>query len=75
MSLLLIGFWAKHGPTPEFSLGSNSVKILSETEHIIEDKFSIVHYNVQNNAYKLDLIESELRNFDVICITGIWLDG
>ena len=55
------------GPTSESSVGSNSV--LSETEHIIEDKSSIVHYNVQNIANKLDLIESELRNFAVICLT------
>ena len=42
---------------------------------LIEDKFSIVHYNVQSIANKLDLIESELRSFDVICITESWLDG
>ena len=74
MSLLLIGGIERNpGPTSESSAGSNSV--LSETEHIIEDKFSIVHYNVQSIANKLDVIESEFRSFDVICITESWLDG
>ena len=54
MSLLLIGGIERNpGPTSEFSAGSNS--FLSETEHIMEDKLSIVHYNVQRIANKLDL--------------------
>ena len=74
MSLLLIGGIERNpGPSSESSVDSNSD--LSATEHIIEDKFSIVHYNVQSIANKLDLIESELRSFDIICITETWLDG
>ena len=34
-----------------------------------------MHYNVQSIANKMDLIQSELCNFDVICITESWLDG
>ena len=49
--------------------------LLSATEHIIEDKFSIEHFNVQSIANKMDLIQSELCNFDVICKTESWLDG
>ena len=49
-------------------------KILNATEHIIEVKFSIVHYNVQSIANKMDLIRTELCDFDVICITESWLD-
>ena len=48
--------------------------LLHRTKRIIEDKFSIVHYNVQSIANKMDSIKSELCNFDVICITEIWLD-
>ena len=33
-----------------------------------------MHYNVQSIANKMDLIQSELCNFDVICITESWLD-
>lgn len=73
MSLLLIaGIERNPGPASQFSdtsFSSSSVK-----EQIIEDKFSIVHYNVQSLANKIDLIESELRNFDVICISETWLD-
>ena len=74
MSLLLIGGIERNpGPLSESSVDSNSD--LSATEHIIEDKFSIVHYNVQSIANKLDLIESELHSFNIICITETWLDG
>ena len=56
MSLLIIGGIERNpGPSSESSVDSNSD--LSATEPIIEDKFSIVHYNVQSIANKLDLIE------------------
>ena len=74
MSLLLIG-GIERNPGPTSESFADSISVLSETERIIEDKFSIVHYNVQSIANKLDLIESELRSFDVICITESWLDG
>ena len=74
MSLLLMaGVERNPGPQPEPSTDSNP--ILSETSQIIKDKFSIVHYNVQSIANKLDLIESELRSFDVICISETWIDA
>ena len=74
--LLIAGIERNPGPLSESSESSaNSNSNLSVTEHIIEDKFSIVYYNVQSIANKLDLIESELRMFDVICITETWLDG
>ena len=34
----------------------------------------MVHYNIQSIANKLDLIETELRHYDVICLTKTWLD-
>ena len=43
-----------------------------ETSDIIRNNFSIVHYNVQSAARKIDLLESELSNFDVISITETW---
>ena len=43
-----------------------------ETSDIIRNNFFIVHYNVQSAARKIDLLESELSNFDVISITGTW---
>ena len=73
LSLLFIG-GIERNPGPSSSYSKDSISILSATEHIIEDKFSIVHYNVQSIAYKMDVIQSELCNFDVICITESWLD-
>ena len=74
LSLLFIG-GIERNPGPSTSSSEDSISLLSATEHIIEDKFSIVHYNVQSIANKIDLMQSELCNFDVICITESWLDG
>ena len=76
LSLLLIsGIERNPGPVSHDSVGSASSLIDDENEKIIQDKFSIVHYNVQSIANKIDIIESELRNFDVICISETWLDA
>ena len=74
LSLLLIsGIKRNPGPVSHDSVGSASSLI--DDEKIIQDKFSIVHYNVQSTANKIDIIESELRNFDVIGISETWLDA
>ena len=54
--------------TPDTSLVTNS------DEEIIRSKFSMVHYNIQSLANKIDIIESELKDFDIICLTETWLD-
>ena len=46
--------------------------ITNETSDIIKHNFSIVHYNVQSAVHKIDLLETELSNFDVISITETW---
>ena len=74
MSMLLIaGFKRNPGPLSDSSV-SSSDSIISTEEQAIKDKFSIVHYIVQSILNKLDLIETELRHFDVISITESWLD-
>ena len=40
----------------------------------MENKLSIVHYNNQSFTNKKDILETELSNFDVICLTKTWLD-
>lgn len=42
-------------------------------ESLILNYFSLVHYNVQSILSKVDLIGSELRNFNIICLTETWL--
>ena len=39
----------------------------------IDKFFSFVHYNVQSALPKIDLLSSELSNFDVISLTETWL--
>ena len=70
--LLLSGIERNPGPFSNDSVSSVST---IQDEYIIKDKFSIVHYNVQSISNKIDLLESELMNFDVICITETWLDN
>ena len=59
LSLLFI-CGIERNPGPSSSSSEDSISLLSAIEHIIEDKFSIVHYNVQSIANKIDLIQSEL---------------
>lgn len=74
MSLLLIaGIERNPGPSTVYS-SSSTASSSTFDETVFRENFSIVHYNVQSILNKLDLIESELRNFDVICITETWLD-
>ena len=40
----------------------------------LQGNLSMVHYNVQSLANKVDLIESELTNFDIISLTETWLN-
>ena len=42
-----------------------------EISDIIAKNFSVVHYNVQSALYKIDFLESELANFDLISITEL----
>ena len=74
MSFLFIsGIERNPGPASNNSFDSSSTSFTPD-EKVIESKFSVVHYNIQSIANKLDLIETELRHFDVICLTETWLD-
>ena len=69
MATLLIGFIERNpGPLLDDSSASSSVGSTLEDKSI-KHKFSVVHYTIQSISNKVDLIESELRNFDVICLT------
>ena len=42
--------------------------ILNQNHHL-----SFVHYNVQSLLPKIDLLQAELHNFDIIALTETWL--
>ena len=74
MSALLIGgILSIPGPRLDDSSSSLSASATFEKSSI-KSKFSIVHYNSQSINNKVDLTDSELRNFDAICPTETWLD-
>ena len=55
------------GPDIDISLSSaNSSSVTDPEKEIIKSKFSVVHYNVQSLVNKVELIEGELHDFDVI---------
>ena len=66
------------GPTlsasnDSFSSSSSNISscildTINQTHHL-----SFIHYNVQSLMPKLDLIQTELHNFDVIALTETWL--
>ncbi|MEW8546861.1 MAG: endonuclease/exonuclease/phosphatase family protein, partial [Candidatus Thiodiazotropha sp.] len=72
--LLLAGIEPNPGPISEASINSSNLSLSFDDINMIKDKFSIVHYNIQSIVNKLDIIESELCNFDIICLTETWLD-
>ncbi|MEW8544644.1 MAG: endonuclease/exonuclease/phosphatase family protein, partial [Candidatus Thiodiazotropha sp.] len=75
MSLLLIaGIEPNPGPISENSVSSSTLSVSSDDMDMIKEKFSVVHYNIQSISSKLDIIESEFCNFDIICLTETWLD-
>ena len=41
----------------------------SVDDSLISSYFSVVHYNIQSILNQVDLISSELRNFNIICLT------
>ena len=56
LSLLFIGGIERISGLSSSS-SDDSISIVFATEHIIVDKYSIVHYNVQSIANKMDLIQ------------------
>ncbi|MES9994358.1 MAG: reverse transcriptase family protein [Candidatus Thiodiazotropha sp.] len=73
--LLLAGVEPNPGPISEASTSSSNLSLDLNDIDMIKDKFSVVHYNVQSISNKIDILESELSNFDIICLTETWLDG
>ncbi|MCG8048051.1 MAG: hypothetical protein N0E48_20935, partial [Candidatus Thiodiazotropha endolucinida] len=59
------------------NLNNDSVVSSQASDNIeaaITNNFSIVHYNVQSILNKVDLLGTELKNFDIICLTETWLN-
>ena len=67
--LLLCSGDIELNPCPSTSLVDSE----SLDESLILNYFSVVHYNIQSISNKVDLIGSELRNFNIICLTETWL--
>ena len=55
------------------SHNSSSYSLTSMCTHL-SHHLSIVHHNVQSILKKIDLLQSELYNFDIIALTETWLN-
>lgn len=62
------------GPDPDLSLSTTGLSC-SQNLTEISNNFSVVHYNIQSLINKVDILESELNDFNVICLTETWLDA
>ena len=60
-------------PGPRSDSDSLLSDITNETSDIIKHIFSIVYYNVQSAVHKIDLLETEFSNFDVISLRKLGL--
>ena len=61
-------------PGPESDSETDGSGMSDEMSGIIAKNFSVVHYNVQSALHKIDFLESELANFDLISITETWFN-
>ena len=67
---LSVGVEKNPGPTSENRHESNK----SFQFPPLQGNLSMVHYNVQSFANKIDIIEPELTDFDIISLTETWLN-
>ncbi|MEW8548237.1 MAG: endonuclease/exonuclease/phosphatase family protein, partial [Candidatus Thiodiazotropha sp.] len=78
LSLLLLKSGdVESNPGPVFSESSSSHSSSSSdsfSDPILQEHFSVVHYNIQSLSHKVEILESELRHFDVVCLSETWLD-
>lgn len=61
-------------PSIDYSSGSSITDSASElSSALFQNYLSLVHYNVQSLLPKIDIIETELTNYDLLCFTETWL--
>ena len=78
LSLLMLCYDVEKYPGPSVESPSEISCASSDTSTLPSDintknKLSVVHYNDQSLVNKIGILETELSNFDVICITESWL--
>ncbi|MCG8113641.1 MAG: endonuclease/exonuclease/phosphatase family protein, partial [Candidatus Thiodiazotropha taylori] len=74
ISLLLLSGDIEINPGPDTSDLSSSYESSSCTDaSLLQHQFSLVHYNVQSLRNKIDQIQIELSQFDVVALTETWL--
>ena len=61
-------------PSIDYSSGSSITDSASElSPALFQNYLSLVHYNVQSLLLKIDIIETELTKYDLLCFTETWL--
>ena len=79
LSLFLCGdLELNPGPLSTDSAISSNDSISNESDSIFTKQFnsclSLIHLNIQSICPKLDIINGNLRDFDILCFTESWLD-
>ena len=66
----------KQNPGPDLNTSTSSEDFtLSLNSPDFLNNFSVVHYNVQSLSNRHDILETELRIFNVICLSETWLNA
>ena len=61
-------------PSIDYYSGSSITDSASElSSALFQNYLSLVHYNVQSLLPKIDIIETELTTYDLLCFTETWL--
>ena len=71
--ILLSGDIENPGPS-DTELSDSDISKDSIDLPIFENNFSVVHYNIQSLANKVDQLQVELSHFDVIALSETWLN-
>ena len=79
LSLFLCGdLELNPGPLSIDTTLSSNDSISNESDSIFTKQFksclSLIHLNIQSICPKLDIINGNLRDFDILCFTESWLD-
>ena len=79
LSLFLCGdLELNPGPLSVDTTTSSSDSISNESDSLFTKQFksclSLIHLNIQSICPKLDIINGNLKDFDILCFTESWLD-
>ncbi|CAC5388242.1 unnamed protein product [Mytilus coruscus] len=75
--LILAGIEVNPGPSDDMDSSQSSINStdMSDFGELFSKSVSILHFNVQRLAPKIDLIQAEYSDFDILAFSETWLNN